>query len=92
MPERRQSLRRASDVPKVPCPKCGGSNSVVYRSQRRANASRGDVYHRRRLCAECGLRWPTVEATNWRQLEQELAAEGVSLEAFGAVPPQSEES
>jgi hypothetical protein len=58
--ERRRSpgRRRSDATPKVPCPHCGCSASVVTNS--RPVLSRNGV-KRRRQCDECGQRYTTIE-------------------------------
>lgn len=60
-------------MPKPPCPFCGASTSVVYRSQRRARVS-SDGYTRRRRCAECGRDWPTIEVLDVERFVREAEA------------------
>jgi hypothetical protein len=78
----RRRRRRASDMPKPPCPWCGASTSAVYRSQRRALKGSTD-YRRRRQCAECGRDWPTRESLDVDLFMRELEAQGLEIEALG---------
>jgi len=73
--------RRASDVPKPPCPWCGSDVSSVYRSKTGLLAS--DFYRRRRQCAECRRDWPTVEGLDVALFQRELATCGLTLEGLG---------
>jgi hypothetical protein len=88
--ERRGLKRRASDVPKTPCPFCGGSSSSVYKSK---PALSRDVYRRRRECAECvdeagrPSTWATVEYTDWGLFEAELKLRGQTLADVGYAWP-----
>ena len=55
--------------PRPPCPWCGASSSGI-------TSARGDlvraVYRRRRRCAECGKRWPTIEVLDVERFEREV--------------------
>lgn len=60
----------------MPCPFCGHSTSAVIRSR---GGLVDDKIHRRRECASCGKRFPTVEQINLSMLERELQARGEAL-------------
>jgi len=68
-------------MPKPPCPFCGASTSVVYRSQRRARVN-SDGYTRRRRCAECGRDWPTIETIDMDRFARELEGHDATGKVF----------
>jgi transcriptional regulator NrdR family protein len=66
-------------MPKPPCPWCGASTSVVYRSQRRAVIG-SDGYQRRRQCGECGRDWPTIEVLDRDRFTREIGADPIDTD------------
>jgi hypothetical protein len=91
-PERRRQLRRASDVPKPPCPFCRSSTSSVTRS-RAPYLTRFDdeKYHRIRQCAGCGEFFDTCEELNREAFARRLAARGLTLADVGVERRKAED-
>jgi hypothetical protein len=63
------------------CPFCGCSESSIERSK--GLISRDHV-RRRRMCVECGRRFPTTERVDYELLEREL---GTAAETVADLPP-----
>ena len=66
---RTKSGRRATDAMKMGCPFCADSESAVVRSR---GAITEDKVRRRRECAGCGRRFPTMELVDWDALLREF--------------------
>jgi hypothetical protein len=78
--------RLATDVPKTPCPWCGGGTSTVFRS---AGAGRHtDTYRRRRQCAECGREFPTIEILDAERFQRQVTLAGLTLRDVGWTPEE----
>ena len=74
----RRTLREAT--PRPSCPWCGASTSHITLS--RCDLIR-DAFRRRRRCAECGKRWPTVEGLDVERFTRELQRLGLTLADVG---------
>src|SRR3954469_244605 len=70
--ERRPTVsgRVATDALKMACPMCGGTASAVVRSRGSVSV---DCIKRRRECADCGFRFPTIEGVDYECMQRELA-------------------
>jgi transcription elongation factor Elf1 len=85
----------ATDGLKMACPCCGASESAVAKTSGELTCPQCghvqsdvvkvkglidvDAIRRRRECAGCGFRFPTMEAVDLERLEAELNARGISI-------------